>query len=67
MDTISEAGLGILALGDVAEPDPLRVSVVPQHKSVWRRAFEATRTGVWDVIKIAFGAVLGWYFKKYFP
>ena len=63
----SAAGLGILAQGDVAELKPLRVSVVPPHKSICRRVFEKTRSGFWDVIKIAAGAVLGWYLKTYFP
>ena len=46
-------GLSVLAQAYVAEPDPLRVAVVPPHKSVCKRIYEGTRSGLWDLIKIA--------------
>jgi len=67
LDKILPKGLAILAQDFVAEPDPLRVAVGPPHKSVYMRIFEGTRSGLWDLIKIAFGAVWGWYLRKYFP
>src|ERR1035438_1437390 len=50
---ILPAGDAILTLAHVAEPSPLQVTVVPAHKSIWRRAFEGTRSGLWDLIKLA--------------
>jgi hypothetical protein len=71
VDRISECGLGILARGEVAEMPPLRVALEPRHESVGSRIFRATRSGLWDLIKIAVGVLLGalitWYLKKYFP
>ena len=67
IEAISPKGMGILARAYVSEPDPLKVSVVPPHKSLWRRAFEGTRSGLWDLIKLAVGAVIGWFLKKHFP
>jgi hypothetical protein len=64
---ILPAGMSILSQAYVAESPPLQVSVVPPHKSIWRRAFEGTRSGLWDLIKLAIGAVIGWYLKKHFP
>jgi hypothetical protein len=65
VNTISEAGLGILAMGDVAELPPLKISVVPHPVSVWSKIFQATRSGLWDIIKIVLGAFGGglvtWY------
>ena len=60
-------GFAMLSQAHVAEPVPLQVTVVPAYKSIWRRVFERTRSGLWDVIKVAVGAVIGWYLKKYFP
>ena len=56
-------GFSILAQDFVAEPDPLRVAVVPPHRTVYQGIFEKTRSGLWDLIKIALGAVLGWFEK----
>jgi len=71
VDRITASGLGILARGDVAEMPPLRVTLEPGHQSVWSKIFRATRSGMWDLIKIAVGVLLGalitWYLKKYFP
>jgi len=66
LDKILPKGLAILAQDFVAEPDPLRVAVGPPHKSVYMRIFEGTRSGLWDLIKIAFGAVWGWYLRSIF-
>ena len=58
-------GFLILSDADLSPPSPLQVAVVPHHKSVGTRIFEGTRSGLWDLIKIAFGAVLGFLLKKY--
>ena len=34
VDKISESGLGILAIGDVEELEPLKISVVPQPRNI---------------------------------
>jgi hypothetical protein len=65
ISTITPAGMAVLTEAHV-EPDPLKISIEPVHKSVWKRIFQATRSGLWDLIKVAFGAVLGWLLKKYF-
>ena len=67
IEGISAKGMGMLAQAHVSEPDPLKISVVPLQKSVCRRIYEGTRSGLWDLIKVAGGAVLGWYLKKHFP
>ena len=67
IDSILPKGELILADDALAAPDPLRVAVVPHHKSVGTRIFEGTRSGVWDLIKVAFGVVLGFLLKKYWP
>jgi len=59
-------GWSILSQAYAAD-DPVRIAVVPQNKSVLRRIYEGTRSGLWDLIKVAVGALLGWYLKKYFP
>ena len=64
IDKILPKGFLILS-DDALEPSPLRVAVVPPHKSVCKRIYEGTRSGLWDLIKIAFGAVLGFLLKKY--
>jgi hypothetical protein len=65
VNTISESGLGILAQGDVAELPPLKISVQKHQESAWSKIFQATRSGLWDIIKIALGALGGgavtWY------
>lgn len=66
VDKILPAGFAILAQAHAAEPDPVRVSVVSQSKSVWRRMYEGTRSGLWDLLKIAFGAGLGAILAHYF-
>ena len=59
---------GFLILSDAdLSPSPLQVAVVHPHKSVGTRIFEGTRSGLWDLIKIAFGAGLGFLLKKYWP
>ena len=69
VDKIAASGLGILAQGDVAEPDPLRVSVVPRQESAWLKIRRALVSGLWDVIKIALGVpvgiVVGYFLWKY--
>jgi hypothetical protein len=67
IDSITDFGRGLLAQAAVEESGPLRVSMVPEEKAFGRRLFEATRSGTWDLIKIAFGAFMGacftWWFK----
>jgi hypothetical protein len=67
VERILPEGFSILAHEHVAKPNPLEVVLVPSHKSIYKRVFEATRSGTWDLIKVALGAVLGWYLKKYLP
>jgi hypothetical protein len=67
IEGISDNGTALLAQAHVAEPDPLKISVVPQHKSILRRIYEGTRSGLWDLIKVAAGAAIGWFLKKHFP
>jgi hypothetical protein len=67
IDKILPKGELILAQEVLAEPDPLLVSIVTPKKSVCRHIYEGTRSGLWDLIKIAVGAALGWYLKKHFP
>jgi len=67
VDSLTPKGLGILALADVAEPSPLRVRVEPRHESIWSKIFRSTRSGLWDLVKIGVGAVIGWFLKKHFP
>jgi hypothetical protein len=67
IEKILPKGLAILADDALADPDPLLVTVVPQHKSIYRRIYEGTRSGLWDLIKIAIGAVIGWFLKRHFP
>lgn len=67
VNSISESGLGILAMGDVAEPSPLKIAVVPHPVSFLSKLFQATRSGLWDIIKVAAGAIIGWFLKKHFP
>ena len=66
IDKILPKGFLILS-DDALEPSPLRVAVVPHHKSVCTRIFEGTRSGLWDLIKVAFGVVLGFLLTKYWP
>jgi hypothetical protein len=67
IDKILSKGFLILSDADLAQPSPLQVAVVHPHKSVGKRIFEGTRSGLWDLIKVAAGAVLGWWLKKHFP
>ena len=60
-------GFALLSQAFVADPSPLQISVVPHPKSVLRKIYEGTRNGLWDLIKVAIGAVLGWWLKKHFP
>jgi hypothetical protein len=59
VDTIAASGLGMLAESDVAVPEPLRVAIEPRHESAWKKLRRALVSGVWDVIKIALGGVVG--------
>jgi hypothetical protein len=71
IDKILPKGFAILADDALTAPDPLPVIVVTPPKSVWRQIVDWMRSKLWDLIKIAFGAVvgavLGWYLKKRFP
>lgn len=67
IEGISDKGMALLAKAHVAEPDPLKIAVVPQHKSILLRIYEGTRSGLWDLIKVAVGAGIGWFLKKHFP
>lgn len=60
IEKILPAGDAILAMASVAPPDPLPITLVTPPKSLCRRIFDGTRSGLWDLIKIAFGAALGW-------
>jgi hypothetical protein len=70
IDKILPKGLAILADDALAAPDPLLVTVLPQHKSISRHIFDQTRSGLWDLIKIAFGAAIGalitWLLTKHY-
>jgi hypothetical protein len=59
VDKISEAGFGILAIGEVAESPPLRIAVEPRHESAWSWIRRALVSGLWDVVKIALGVPVG--------
>jgi hypothetical protein len=63
--SISPKGMAILAKAHVAEPDPVKIDIVPREKPIWLRIYDATRSGLWDLIKLAFGAICGglvtWY------
>jgi len=59
VDTIAAAGLGMLSESDVAAPEPLRVAIEPRHESVWKKLRRALVSGMWDVVKIALGGVVG--------
>jgi hypothetical protein len=59
LESISSAGLGMLAENDVAEPEPLRVSLEPRHESVWVKLRRALVSGIWDVVKILLGIPVG--------
>jgi len=69
VNRILEAGLGMLAQGDVAEAEPLKISVVPHQESVWLKIRRALVSGVWDVVKIALGVpvgvLVGWFLWKH--
>jgi hypothetical protein len=65
VNTISEAGLGILAMGDVAELPPLKISVVPHPVSFWSKILRATGSGLWDLIKMPISAIVGYYVGKH--
>jgi hypothetical protein len=43
----------------------LTISVQKHQESAWSKLFQATRSGLWDIIKIALGALGGglvtWY------
>jgi hypothetical protein len=67
IESISDKGMGVLACAHTAEPEPLKISVVPHHKSIWRKLYDGTRNGLWDLIKVTVGAAIGWFLKKYFP
>ena len=67
IENILPKGLLILADSVLAKPGPLQVTVVTPPKSLLRRIYAGTRSGLWDLVKIAAGAVLGWVLKKYFP
>lgn len=67
IESLTDTALGLLSTASVQEPAPLKVTIEPKHESVWNRIFKKTRSGAWDLVKIALGAVLGWWLKKYFP
>ncbi|HZL79544.1 MAG TPA: hypothetical protein VFC17_11885 [Candidatus Limnocylindrales bacterium] len=52
-------GHAILSLAHVADPEPLKVIDATPPKSIWIRIFEGTRSGLWDLIKVALGAIAG--------
>lgn len=64
---ILPGGWSILSQAYASEPEPVEVSIVPPHKSVSRRLYEATRSGLWDLIKLAVGVLIGWCLNKHFP
>lgn len=59
VDSISESGFGILALGDVVEPAHVPVAVHHPPVPFLRRLRKALVSGLWDVVKIALGGVVG--------
>ena len=65
VDDISEAGFGILALGDVAEPAHVPVAVHHPPATFSQRLRRALVSGLWDVVKIALGIpvgiLVGWF------
>ena len=69
VDTISEAGFGVLACGEVAELPPLRVAVEPRHESAWLRIRRTLMSGLWDIVKVALGIpvgiLVGWFLWKH--
>lgn len=71
IDKILPKGELILAQEVLAEPDPLRITVVTPPKSVWQRIYEAMGNkllaAIMNALSAAIGAVIGWYLKKYFP
>ena len=50
----------------VVEEEPVAVSIVQPPKTTVQKIFDTTRSGTWDLIKIAFGAALGALAKHYF-
>jgi|ERR1039458_6417902 hypothetical protein len=69
VNKIAASGLGILAQGDVAEPSPLKISVMPRHESAFVKIRRTLVSGLWDVIKIALGIpvgiLVGWFIWKH--
>ena len=71
IDCILPKGELILAQEVLAEPDPLRITVVTPQKSAWQRIYEAMGNkllaAIMNALSAAIGAVIGWYLKKNFP
>jgi len=53
------AGLSETAKGLLSNSEPLPPSLAA-------KIFRVLASGFWDLLKIAFGAVIGWYLKKYY-
>ena len=65
VESILPKGSAILVQDDASDA-PLRVQIYTPKLSIWSRIFRKTRSGLWDLIKVAFGAVVGWFLKTYF-
>ena len=69
VDKISDAGLGILARGELAKQPPLRVSVEHPPLPFWQRMRRTLLGGLWDVVKVALGVpvgiLVGWFLWRH--
>lgn len=59
VNKITARGLGLMARADVAPQAPIPISMASKPQSIRERFWKH----IWDIIKIAFGTVLGWVLK----
>ena len=67
IDKLTAKAFGILSRAGHASAPLLRTSAQSPPGSVRSNVFRMMGTGLWDLIKLALGIVIGWYLKKYFP
>ncbi|HTH48650.1 MAG TPA: hypothetical protein VMB21_14150 [Candidatus Limnocylindria bacterium] len=66
IEKITAKGYSLLARGETDDEVFLKNALSAPKGSLWMRVYKGTRSGLWDLVKVALGAAVGWYLKKCF-
>jgi hypothetical protein len=66
VERLTAKAFGILSRAGKSGPI-VRAAVERERKGICKRISRTFGLGIWDLVKVFLGGVVGWYLKKHFP